>query len=67
MLVFTGVAHFVKTDLMIEMIPDFIPFKKETVYLSGLIEIIAAIGLFKKYSKTYQLYVNSIFSFSLAS
>ena len=41
MLVFTGVAHFVKTDLMIEMIPDFIPFKKETVYWTGLIEIIA--------------------------
>lgn len=28
------------------MLPEFIPFKTETVYLTGVIEIIAAIGLF---------------------
>src|SRR5690625_7540557 len=28
------------------MLPDFIPFKTETVYLTGVIEIAAAIGLF---------------------
>ena len=28
------------------MLPDFIPFKSETVYLTGIIEIAAAIGLF---------------------
>src|SRR5690625_5115903 len=28
------------------MLPDFIPFKNETVYLTGVIDIAAAIGLF---------------------
>jgi len=28
------------------MLPDFIPFKAEVVYLTGIIEIAAAIGLF---------------------
>ena len=45
MLIFTGIGHFVKTDLMIEMIPEIVPFKKETVYLTGMLEIIASIGL----------------------
>ena len=46
MLLFTAVAHFVFTKGMSMMLPDFIPFKTETVYLTGIIEIAAAIGLF---------------------
>ncbi len=46
MLVFTAMAHFVFTKGMSMMIPDFIPFKTEAVYLTGIIEIAAAIGLF---------------------
>lgn len=46
MLVFTAVAHFAFTKGMEMMLPKFIPFKTETVYLTGLIEIVAAIGLF---------------------
>ena len=46
MLVFTAVAHFVFTKGMTMMLPDFIPFRTETVYLTGLIEIAAAIGVF---------------------
>lgn len=46
MLVFTAVAHFAFTRGMAMMLPDFIPFKTETVYLTGIIEIAAAIGLF---------------------
>lgn len=46
MLVFTAVAHFSFTKGMAMMLPDFIPFKTETVYLTGIIEIVAAIGLF---------------------
>lgn len=52
MLVFTGIAHFAKTDLMIEMLPEIVPFKKESVYLTGFLEIIASIGLLtQKFSK----------------
>ncbi|WP_268849366.1 DoxX family protein [Flavobacterium aestivum] len=46
MLVFTAIAHFAFTKGMTMMIPDFIPYKTETVYLTGIIEIAAAIGLF---------------------
>lgn len=46
MLAFTAVAHFSFTKGMAMMLPDFIPFKTETVYLTGIIEISAAIGLF---------------------
>lgn len=45
MLLFTATAHFVFTKGMALMIPDFIPYKITTVYLTGIIEIVAAIGL----------------------
>jgi len=45
MLIFTGMAHFVKTDLLVEMMPEIVPFKRQTVYFTGLLEIIASIGL----------------------
>ncbi|MEN3324946.1 hypothetical protein VP395_14500 [Mariniflexile soesokkakense] len=45
MLIFTGIAHFIKTDLMIEMIPNIVPFKMGFVYLTGCLEIAASIGL----------------------
>ena len=45
MLIFTGIAHFTMTESMIQMLPEFIPYKKETVYLTGILEISASIGL----------------------
>ena len=45
MLVLTAIGHFAITEGMAMMMPDFIPFKKELVYLTGLIEIAAAFGL----------------------
>lgn len=45
MLLFTASAHFTFTKGMAMMIPSFIPFKTEVTYLTGIIEIIAAIGL----------------------
>lgn len=45
MLLFTAIGHFVFTKGMTMMLPDFIPFKKELVYLTGLIEVVAAAGL----------------------
>ncbi len=46
MLMFTAIAHFAFTKGMATMLPDFIPFKTETIYLTGIIEIATAIGLF---------------------
>ena len=45
MLLFTALGHFVYTKGMEMMVPSFIPFKKALVYLTGIIEIVAAIGL----------------------
>ena len=45
MLAFTAIGHFAFTKGMTMMAPDFIPFKTEVIYLTGVIEIIAAVGL----------------------
>ena len=45
MLMFTAIGHFIYTKGMAAMMPGFIPFKTEMVYLTGVIEITAAIGL----------------------
>jgi uncharacterized membrane protein len=45
MLVFTAIGHFAFTKGMTMMLPHFIPFKTTVIYLTGIFEIIAAIGL----------------------
>ncbi|NQX80504.1 MAG: hypothetical protein HRT66_00715 [Flavobacteriaceae bacterium] len=45
MLLFTALGHFMFADSMAMMVPDFISFKKEIVYLTAIIEIMAALGL----------------------
>lgn len=45
MLVFTGISHFVFTAGMAMMIPPFLPFRTELVYLTGILEVAASVGL----------------------
>lgn len=45
MLLFTALGHFVFIEGMAKMLPSFLPFKKELVRLTGLIEVAGAIGL----------------------
>ncbi|MBW1294798.1 DoxX family protein [Aquimarina litoralis] len=45
MLSFTAIGHFIFTQGMSMMIPKFIPFKESFVYLTGVFEILMAIGL----------------------
>ena len=45
MLIFTSIAHFIFTEGMTAMIPDFFSYKKEIVYLTGFLEMILAIGI----------------------
>ena len=40
---FTGVGHFVKTEPMSEMLPPWMPSRISLVYVTGLIEIAAAV------------------------
>ena len=46
MLVFTAIGHFKFTNGMAMMLPSFIPAKKQIVLATGVIEILAVIGLF---------------------
>jgi uncharacterized membrane protein len=45
MLIVTGISHFTSTDLMIEMMPEFMPLKREIVYFTGVCELLAVVGL----------------------
>ena len=45
MLLFTGIAHFTKTNEMIAMLPSILPAKGLLVYITGIIELIGVIGL----------------------
>jgi uncharacterized membrane protein len=45
MLLFTSIAHFAFAKGMMMMMPAFIPFKKQIVFATGLLEIITALAL----------------------
>ena len=45
MLLFTAIGHFALTKGMALMLPDFIPHRELLVYLTGIIEVVAAIRL----------------------
>jgi uncharacterized membrane protein len=42
---FTAATHFIATESLLQMIPEFLPARREAVYLSGLAELAGAIGL----------------------
>lgn len=44
-LIFFGLSHFYKQDELILMLPDFIPFPEFIIFITGIIEIILALGL----------------------
>ncbi len=52
MLVFTAMGHFAFTKGMAAMIPEFVLFKTSVVYLSGIFEILLALGLLLRNYKT---------------
>lgn len=45
MLLFTAMGHFIFRKGIAMMIPEQIPYKSEIIFLTGIIEIMAAIGL----------------------
>lgn len=45
MLLFAATAHFKFNTGMVMMMPAFVPYKKAVVYITGYMEILAAIGL----------------------
>ena len=45
MFLLASTARFANPDMLIAMIPSFLPWRREAVYLSGLFEVLGAIGL----------------------
>ena len=41
---FTGIGHFVQTEPMTRMLPSWIPARIAVVYLTGILELVIAVG-----------------------
>ena len=48
-----GITHFANPDFFLKIMPPYLPFHLELVYLSGLIEIILGVSLMIKNYQTY--------------
>ena len=48
---FTGYMHFVKPEYLLDMMPSFLPYKMELIYLSGLAEIFGGLGVLIPYTR----------------
>ncbi|MET0645399.1 MAG: DoxX family protein [Pyrinomonadaceae bacterium] len=42
---FAGVGHFIKTEEMAAMLPPGVPFRVEAVYVTGVLELLGAVGV----------------------
>lgn len=43
--IFTSIGHFIKAEEMSAMLPTFVPYRIQIVYLTGVLEILGAIGV----------------------
>lgn len=43
--IFTSIGHFARTEAMAEMLPGAVPYRVELVYLTGVFELLGAIGV----------------------
>jgi uncharacterized membrane protein len=42
---FTGMGHFLQSGAMAQMLPPFVPFRLELIYVTGILEWLGAVGL----------------------
>jgi uncharacterized membrane protein len=42
---FTGIGHFIKTEPMAEMLPNWVPGRIPLVYMTGVLELAAAVSV----------------------
>lgn len=42
---FTAVGHFIKTEAMVAMLPPWVPGRHQLVYVTGVLELLGAIGI----------------------
>ena len=53
---YVGVRHFIDPDFFLAIMPNYLPYHLEFVYLSGIAEISFGILLFFKKTRTYAAY-----------
>lgn len=53
---FAGLIHFIKPGMYMRIMPNYLPAHKTLVYLSGLAEIILAVGLLFPTTKNLAIY-----------
>ena len=51
-----GILHFVMPEFYLQIMPPYLPFHLELVYLSGVAEIVLGIGLVFKVSRQWAAY-----------
>ena len=44
--ILAGALHFINPEMYIKIMPDYIPYHRAMVYLSGLAELLGGIALF---------------------
>jgi len=49
--VFTGIGHFLQTDEMASMLPEWVPGRVPLVYLTGVLEFAIAAGFFSSVTR----------------
>ncbi len=42
---FTSIGHFIRTEEMAAMLPPSVPYRIELIYLTGILELLGAIGI----------------------
>lgn len=56
-LFFTGsIIHFLFGDLLVELMPTYLPFQLQLVYLTGVLELAGAIGILLPQTRLYAAY-----------
>ena len=43
--IFSTIGHFIRTRAMAEMLPPAVPYRIELIYLTGILELLGAIGV----------------------
>jgi hypothetical protein len=43
--IFTAIGHFISTEEMAAMLPPPVPYRVELIYLTGVLELLGAIGV----------------------
>jgi uncharacterized membrane protein len=59
-----GVAHFTSTETFLRIVPPYVPFALAAVYVSGIFELIGAIGIWP--SRTRQWAGNGLIVLTIA-